>query len=56
MAFEFTEAAGKTTFTVNWSPLNATPDERATFDSGQDSMNQGWSGTMDELADCLAKV
>ncbi len=54
--FEFTEAAGKTTFTVKWSPLNPTPEERATFENGHESMNQGWSGTMDKLANYLAKV
>lgn len=54
--FLFTEAAGRTTFTVNWSPLNPTPEERATFDGGHDGMKQGWSGTMDQLAAYLAKA
>jgi uncharacterized protein YndB with AHSA1/START domain len=47
--FLFTEAAGKATFTVNWSPFNPTPEERAAFDAGHDSMRGGWTGTMDQL-------
>jgi hypothetical protein len=35
------EAGGTTTFTVTWVPLNPTPEERATFDGGHDSMTQG---------------
>ncbi len=54
--FTFTENNGKTIFTVRWSPLNPTEAERKTFDEGRASMNQGWSGTMDQLADYLAKV
>jgi hypothetical protein len=37
-------------------PLNPTPQERATFDAGHDSMKQGWSGTMEQLAAYLARV
>jgi uncharacterized protein YndB with AHSA1/START domain len=47
---------GKTKFTVRWSPHNATEDERKTFDAGHASMNQGWSGTLDQLQVHLAKV
>ena len=55
--FSFTEAGpGKSTFTVTWLPLNPTPEERATFDGGHDSMKQGWSGTMEQLAAYLAKA
>lgn len=54
--FSFVEAGGKTTFQVTWTPLNATPEERATFDAGQDSMKQGWTGTMEQLAAYLAKA
>ena len=54
--FTFTQSAGKTTFTVTWAPLDPTPEERATFDAGHDSMKQGWSGTMERLADYLAKA
>ena len=47
---------GKSTFTVTWVPLNPTPEERATFDAGHDSMKGGWSGTMDQLAAYLAQA
>ncbi len=50
----FTEQAGKTTVTVRWAPLNATEEERKTFETGFDSMQKGWSGTMDQLAEYLA--
>jgi uncharacterized protein YndB with AHSA1/START domain len=53
--FAFAEAGpGKTTFRVTWMPLNPTPEERATFDGGHDSMKQGWTGTMEQLAAYLA--
>lgn len=48
--FSFEEAGGKTRFSVNWTPHNATADEQHTFDSNHDSMNQGWGGTLDQLA------
>jgi uncharacterized protein YndB with AHSA1/START domain len=52
--FTFEEAdAGKTKFTVRWSPHNATEEERKTFDAGHDSMTQGWGGTLDQLAGYL---
>jgi uncharacterized glyoxalase superfamily protein PhnB/uncharacterized protein YndB with AHSA1/START domain len=54
--FLFTEKDGRTTFTVQWSPLNPTAEERATFDGGHDSMKQGWTGTLDQLEAYLAKA
>jgi uncharacterized protein YndB with AHSA1/START domain/uncharacterized glyoxalase superfamily protein PhnB len=54
--FSFVEAGGRTTFTVTWTPLNPTPQERATFDAGHDGMKQGWAGTMEQLAAYLAKL
>ena len=48
--FTFEELpGGKTKFTVRWTPHNPTEEERKTFDAGHASMNQGWSGTMDQL-------
>lgn len=47
---------GKTTFTVHWSPYNATEEERATFDSGHDSMTMGWSGTLEQLEAYVATL
>jgi uncharacterized protein YndB with AHSA1/START domain/predicted enzyme related to lactoylglutathione lyase len=49
----FTELSGKTTITLTWSPLNASEEEAKTFDSSRDGMTQGWTGTMDQLADYL---
>ena len=57
--FTFEDAPGaKTKFTVRWQPLNATPEEQATFDSDQSrvSMTDGWSGTMERLESYLAKA
>jgi uncharacterized protein YndB with AHSA1/START domain len=54
--FTFEEQpGGKTRFTVRWSPYNATAEEQAAFDKGHDSMNMGWSGTMENLEAYLAK-
>jgi uncharacterized protein YndB with AHSA1/START domain len=52
----FTEHEGRTTFTVKWVPLNATGAERKTFESGHESMQKGWTGTLDQFAEYLAKV
>jgi uncharacterized protein YndB with AHSA1/START domain len=49
------EQGGKTTITVRWEPLNPTDDEQRTFDGGHDSMRQGWTGTLDQLDEFLAK-
>jgi uncharacterized protein YndB with AHSA1/START domain len=49
-------AGGKTRFTVRWSPHNATEEERKTFDAMQDSVHQGWGGTLDKLAGYLPKA
>ena len=54
--FSFEEEGGKTRFTVRWSPLNASEEERATFIAGHASMQQGWGGTLDKLAAYLAKA
>jgi uncharacterized protein YndB with AHSA1/START domain len=53
--FTFEEQpGGRTKFTVRWSPHNATEEERKTFDAGRASMNQGWSGTIEQLEAYLA--
>ncbi len=51
----FAERDGKTTVTIKWVPLDATDEERETFDGGRASMTQGWSGTLDRLTDHVAK-
>ena len=54
--FTFEEQpGGKTRFTVRWSPYNPSAEEQATFDKGHDSMNMGWSGTLEQLEGYLAK-
>jgi uncharacterized protein YndB with AHSA1/START domain len=50
----FAETAGKTTVTIHWSPINPTDTERKTFADNFDSMNQGWGGSLDVLAEYLA--
>jgi uncharacterized protein YndB with AHSA1/START domain len=46
---------GKTKFTVRWSAHNATEEERKTFDDSHHSMQQGWTGTLEQLEAYLAK-
>ena len=45
----FTEQAGKTTVTIQWSPLNASAEELQTFENMRSGMNQGWGGTLEQL-------
>lgn len=52
----FTEANGKTTVTMRGVPINASDEERSVFASMTASMQQGWTGTLDQLADYLRKV
>jgi len=51
-----TEEGGKTTVTIEWRPLNATEEQRKTFSEGKSSMNQGWSGTFEQLENYLART
>ena len=51
-----TEQAGKTTLTLTGYPINATEAERKTFEDGRSSMQQGFSGTWDQLDAYLAKA
>lgn len=52
----FTEADGKTTLSLRWSPHDATDAERETFNSSHESMKMGWGGTMEQLTAYLAKT
>ncbi len=53
---EFEEqGAGKTRVTVRWIPHEASDMERKTFAEGRESMQQGWTGTLDQFAGYLAK-
>ena len=48
------EQDGKTTLTLRGVPINATEEERKTFEDGHKSMQQGFKGTLDQLDDYLA--
>jgi uncharacterized protein YndB with AHSA1/START domain len=52
----FSEHEGKTTLTLRGGPVNATEEERKTYEAGFESMKQGFGGTLDQLADYLSKV
>jgi uncharacterized protein YndB with AHSA1/START domain len=53
--FTFEELpGGETKFTVRWAAYNASEEEQKTFDTSHDGMNQGWSGTMEQLTAYLA--
>ena len=52
----FTEANGKTTFTIHSVAINATAHERKIFEDGFASMEGGFTGTFDQLAAYLAKT
>ena len=45
----------KTTLTIEWFPLSPTEAERKTFEAGHDSMQKGWTGTLDQLTEYLEK-
>jgi uncharacterized protein YndB with AHSA1/START domain len=51
----FSAEGNKTKLTIEWIPLNPTDEERATFDSAHDGMQQGWSGTFGQLTGYLVK-
>jgi len=53
--FTLVEKDGRTTLTLTWLPFNATADEIATFNTSHDGMKQGWTGTLDNLTEYLAK-
>jgi len=52
----FTESSGKTTVMLRGGPVNASEEERATFWNSQDSVEQGFVGTFDQLAAYLAEA
>lgn len=49
-----TEQEGKTTLTMRSHPINATDEERRTFEAGFEGMQKGFTGTLDQLANYLA--
>jgi uncharacterized protein YndB with AHSA1/START domain len=52
----FAERDGKTDVTVRWQAINATDEERRTFEAGHESMRMGWTGTFDQFAEYLAQA
>jgi uncharacterized protein YndB with AHSA1/START domain len=52
----FTEHDGRTTVTLRGVPLNASEEESKTFAGMRESMQKGWTGTMNQLAEYLAKA
>jgi uncharacterized protein YndB with AHSA1/START domain len=48
------EKGKKTKVTIRWVPYSASEIERKTFEEAASSMQQGWSGTLDNLTDYLA--
>src|SRR5262249_53897604 len=52
----FEETNGGTAVTVHWGPFEASDAERKTFVEGRASMQQGWGGTLEQLAGYLAKA
>ena len=51
----FTENDGQTVLSLTGAPVNATEEEIATFTEGRDSMQKGFGGTFDQLAEYLAE-
>jgi uncharacterized protein YndB with AHSA1/START domain len=51
-----TEHDGKTTLTLRGGPINATAEERATFEGARESIKGGFGGTLDQLEAYLAKA
>jgi len=51
----FAEQGGKTTLSLEWLPINATPEEIATFEAARAGMTQGWTGTFEQFTDYLKK-
>jgi uncharacterized protein YndB with AHSA1/START domain len=52
--FLFESEGAGTRLTIKWAPINPTAEERATFEGAFDGMNQGWSGTFEQLSEYLA--
>jgi uncharacterized protein YndB with AHSA1/START domain len=52
----FTEKAGKTTVTLRATPHGATEEEVAAFKTMHASLEQGYGGTFDQLAEVLRRL
>lgn len=51
----FEEVDKKTKLTLTWVPVHASDEEIATFEAAKGGMNQGWSGSFNQLDAYLAK-
>ncbi len=52
----FKDLGGRTEVAVAWVPVEGSTElERATFEAGRPSMTMGWTGTMEQFAQFLAK-
>ena len=51
-----TEHEGKTTLTLRGGPINATEEERKTFEGFREFMQKGFGGTFDQLDEYLVKA
>lgn len=55
--FTFEEAgASRTKVTIAWAPIDPSAAEREAFEKGRGSMQQGWSGTFEQLEAYLASA
>jgi uncharacterized protein YndB with AHSA1/START domain len=52
----FDEHEGRTKLTAQGIPQGASELERKTFEAGRESVRQGWSGTLGQLAQYLARA
>jgi uncharacterized protein YndB with AHSA1/START domain len=52
----FEEKDGKTILTLRWIPYEATEEEIKTFNDAHPGMNQGWSGTFEQLETYLKSL
>jgi uncharacterized protein YndB with AHSA1/START domain len=52
----FADGGGVTTLTVTAAPFESTPEEIRTFALGYEGMREVWTGTLDKLADYLARA
>lgn len=51
----FADRGNETEVTLTWSPLDATPEQRKTFEESMASMEGGWGGSFDQLDAFLAR-
>jgi uncharacterized protein YndB with AHSA1/START domain len=52
--FRFSGHGDRTTFSLHWTPINASAEECAMFESAQPMMTEGWTGTLEQLDAYLA--